>query len=676
MGSLQARLRGGDDERGVIIILTAVLLLSLLTMTAFAVDIGRESATKRQLHAIADIAAQDGLFGLGPTIAGSPGAFQRAVNLASASAQKNGHPLTGVNQLTVEIGTWDASKSPPFSSLSPACSVTLPQGTVGSCSQEATANAVKVVAATTIKWDFVNGTQPLSATAIARLDGLTGIEIGTFAARAGLSSSAVDLLNKELGVPTSAGITALSYQGIANGSVKLGDLATALGFATPSQMLNGNVAYGDLLQGMATVLTNSGQSSAGADMATIAANVKSTSLGKTTIGVGKIANAGGSLGDGSALAGSAGLNPFDLLTGGADAALLNGGSAVALNNANLNIPNVASAQLDLHVLQIPQDGYGHACGIAEPLLPLPTPPASPPCAEAVSAQAESEAILSVTPNAATQAALATAAALLGPTFSISDTLDLPIYFNSASGHAWVSQVWCGSTSDLTAPVDAYAHTGALHLAIGQDLPLSLSTGQTDLTSGTGANTTATVAGQTITSGTIIQFQVRQGTTTTPVNIKDLGTVDLLGSGPALVEQSPPASPDRSFTGAFNPDRGPDAFGAGNVVPGPVTSTGNKLSDAGASLANQLPSASTSLSSALASSGLSAATQATLQTALGPVVVAALNELNGIVSSIGQTLATTLASVVRAGLGGADVTNLHYSPTSGTGTWCLRPQVVQ
>lgn len=673
MSALYARLRGDDDERGVVIILTGLLLTSLLTMTAFAVDIGRESATKRQLHAIADIAAQDGLFGLGPAVAGSPGAFQRAVNFASWSAQHNGHPLTGVNLLTVEIGTWDSSKSPSFSSLSPACSVTLPQGAVGSCPQEATANAVKVVAATTIKWDFISGSAPLSATAIARLDGLTGIEIGTFAARAGLSSAAVDLLNKELGVPPSAGITAVSYQGIANGNVKLGDLATALGFATPSQMLNGNVAYGDLLQGMATVLTNSGQSSAGADMAVIAANVKSTTMGKTLVGVGKIANAGGSLGDGSALAGNAGLNPFDLLTAGADAALLNGGSAVAVNNVNLAIPNVASAQLNLHVLQIPQDGYGHACGITEPLLPLPAPP---PCAEAVSAQAESQTILSVTPDSATQAALATAAAQLSPTISVATTLYLPIYVNSASGHGWVSQVWCGSTSDVTVPVDAYAHTGALHLAIGQDLPLSLPTGQTDLTGGTGADTTATVAGQTITSGTVIQFQVKQGATMTPVNIKDLGTVDLLGSGPGLVEQSPPASPDRSFTGAFNPDRGPDAFGAGNVVPGPVTSTGNKLNDAGASLANQLPSASTSLTSALAASGLSAATQATLQTALGPVVVAALNELNGIVSSIGQTLATTLASVLEAGLGGADLTNLPYTTSSGTGTVCLRPQVVQ
>src|SRR5439155_26071938 len=61
--------------------------------------------------------------------------------------------------------------------------------------------------------------------------------------------------------PTGIGLDALSYKGLANGNVRLGDLASEAGFGSVADLLDAELTAGELLRAEANALKDSGNSS-------------------------------------------------------------------------------------------------------------------------------------------------------------------------------------------------------------------------------------------------------------------------------------------------------------------------------------------------------------------------------------------------------------------------------
>ncbi|GAC1586707.1 MAG: hypothetical protein NVS3B21_01030 [Acidimicrobiales bacterium] len=688
------RHRTDPDERGVIIILSSILALALLTFTAFSVDIGHESDVKRHLHVVADLAAEDALYALG-----TPSSMNDAVTLAVASASGNGHPLTGSNQLSVELGRWTGSPL-TFVAFAPTpCVVSLPGGTVPTCTAAATANAVRVIASNSLIWNFVSGSQGLSATAIAHPDGFTGLEVGTFDASASLTASQQTLLNGELG------ITGVSYDGLAGASIKLGDLATQLGFASPDDLLKAKVAYKDLTAAAARALSSTGDTGAAASMGCIAQALASPApppaaplpappcpVGATTtssagagagaagsalIDMGELYNSTSSgsgtavFGGGAAVAGAAGIDALGLITAGLDTAVIDGTGFASLNNVNLAIANVSTVDAGVKVLKAPNVGFGFGCNatIAEPA-------DSQTCAQARSSQVEGQLTAHLAPMTLNIVGVGTATI----------TSNIPLYFDNAGAHTWVSFVSCSSPFDHQANVDAWARTGLAHLVIGQNTGFTASTNQQNYTAGVSGSLSVpgpdgvavAVNGAAFANISIPAIGIN-------VNVANNGAVTVLDSGPVLAQPPATTPPVPSYSGPFlKPTsalpsnslgyRGPDRVTSKQyanglaLTPPLVGPTGNGVTDGLGALASQLPPLQPPLDAAMAAAGTPAATQTLVDAALNVPLTTELSTIQSVLGMIDATVLAPLSAAFQASLAGAVVTNLatrHQTPPDGT-----------
>ena len=90
------------DRGGVIIVLTALLLVFLLGMIAFAVDLGMIANTRTELQMAADASAYAGA---GARINGSAAAIAEAQSFYTKN--KAGGALLNANTATIEVGVWD-----------------------------------------------------------------------------------------------------------------------------------------------------------------------------------------------------------------------------------------------------------------------------------------------------------------------------------------------------------------------------------------------------------------------------------------------------------------------------------------------------------------------------------------------------------------------------------------
>lgn len=209
-----AALKGlGDDERGVVAIVAALVVTIIILAAALAVDIAGRVTELRRDQAVADLAALDA----------SRGASVNYQTLACASATRN--------HLTTCTG--------------PKQYVTATASTVNG-------NAGVNVVVQTPYSDFFGGTSShLVATAFAALStkaqfsvGSNLLEIQAGFGKFGVASSKIDLVG---------------YNGLASGNVTLAALGTQLGFGalSPDNMLNQQVSVGDLVQASSVLLSAS-----------------------------------------------------------------------------------------------------------------------------------------------------------------------------------------------------------------------------------------------------------------------------------------------------------------------------------------------------------------------------------------------------------------------------------
>lgn len=236
---------GERRERGATLVIVAMLLPVLILMTSFAVDLGRQRASRRTMQARADIVSLDMiLLADGRTITeitAGDASHATAAAALSQSASRNEIPLSQIGP--VEWGTW-----------------TTGSGFIPTAIGSAIPNAVRITTTETTKYFFQPGSGGVTRKAVATTgsDAMAGFSIGSFGAS--LSADNAGLLNSVLtpilGSP--AGINVLSYQGLATATLGVGDLATELGLVTPNEAFTTSVSSSQMMLATATVLRRKG----------------------------------------------------------------------------------------------------------------------------------------------------------------------------------------------------------------------------------------------------------------------------------------------------------------------------------------------------------------------------------------------------------------------------------
>ncbi len=347
-------MRTDQRDRGAVIPFVAILLPVMILMTSFAVDLGRQRASRRDMQANADVIALDlARLADGRTedlvIAGDVDHLSAAQALAESAARNE----IDVAWLTLVFGTFtDASGFVACRSLD---ANGIP---IGPPSTTCIPNAAQVTARETIDYLFRTGTGSTERVGVAAYgDPIAGFRIGSFGAR--ISASNAGLLNSIitplLGSPL--GLDALSYQGLAVASVGVADLGAELGLLTPDAVLNEEVAFSDAILAAADVLERNGDT-ANANLLRGAITPQIESMDPITLGSLVAATPGA---ENAAMA--ADVNLVDLLTAGVllshctDPADVSTCSALAIPNLTLSLPLV-SATGNLRLINGQTEGWG------------------------------------------------------------------------------------------------------------------------------------------------------------------------------------------------------------------------------------------------------------------------------------------------------------------------------
>jgi uncharacterized membrane protein len=358
--------RRSRDERGAVMILGALFAGVAVIAAGLAIDIGRQTAMKRDDQRVADMIALDAAraFAIAPN---DP--RPTAMSLAQSSAQRNGFDpsdTTAGNSMLLELvkvvpvaGQYTLVTIPPGSSL-----------------LDATANAVRVTLTSTVDYFFGAGSKALKAIAVGALGngttcilpcpGNDSLPIGTTrigSTLASLNTTDTVILNKLMTklVGGSVNLDAVGWQGLASGYATFSRLQTALGLtgASPDQVLDTTVTYRQLLDATVNALNADGSPSsaiAATKVGTIASSVDNTLGLQLTLR--KLISIAGNAGDGSDVANAA-LSVRDIVLGGAMAADGDHFASVDLGVTDLPvIPNVQSITIRAGLIEAPQSKIG------------------------------------------------------------------------------------------------------------------------------------------------------------------------------------------------------------------------------------------------------------------------------------------------------------------------------
>ncbi|AXV84156.1 hypothetical protein CJO92_21800 (plasmid) [Ralstonia solanacearum] len=322
--------------RGVVSILTAVFVATVGLTLLVSVDIGNVFFTQRALQRAADMAAM--------------AAAQRLdipTQAAQQSVAQNGLTITP----TVVLGVWNATNT------AAAPTYFCASGNAG-CS--GTVNAAQVTLAQNVLYFFSVGQRALTATAIAKNTAIVSFSLGS-----GLASANTGLLNPVLGAllgnSNPLSLDLVSYQGLANTTIRVSDLMAALNVGTMQQLIASQVSLSQLVS---AVVSAGGQNGlTGVSVGTVLAPntlVIGPLLRNTLINVGNSTGTPGVLqflaqagNDQSVL--NAQLNVLDLVTTAAQIA--NNQNAVAISTG-LTLPGLLATTLNLKIIQPPVIAIG------------------------------------------------------------------------------------------------------------------------------------------------------------------------------------------------------------------------------------------------------------------------------------------------------------------------------
>ena len=284
------RNRAARDERGAVLILGALFAGIAVLAAALAIDVGALVLEKRTNQRIADLASLDGVRGL------TAAAPQRPVveSLAIASAERNGFsvdPATrscpfgangatytadgGARWMRIEVGKQTATGFAP---------TTCPAAAILETLFPVTNDAVRVFVSSPVGFNFAPGGGRETASAVSALDvnpgnpgqtttgsnraavevGSTGVSVN--ATHASLLNTIFQTTGNPTGVPLgdppgNLAVTALGYQGLADATFSLEELATELGISagTVDEVLAADFGYDELLTAAALIADRNNQ---------------------------------------------------------------------------------------------------------------------------------------------------------------------------------------------------------------------------------------------------------------------------------------------------------------------------------------------------------------------------------------------------------------------------------
>jgi uncharacterized membrane protein len=316
-------------ERGAIIPFLALCISVILLVGAFTVDLGRAMLLRRDLQQVADVVALDA----SKFLTGGTASAQMATvrDAAARSAARNHWTLqTSDVHLVQRSGTtWTRVDD----------TTAVPDG-------------VEVVARGSVAYNFQPGGTSTSRSAVATRQSAAGIEIGTSLGT--VDTTQATMLNRVFGLfgaNSAMNLSLVSWQGLADASVTLGDLVVAAGSDDARSFLETSTTYGSQLQILARALSAEGNT-------TVAGYVEAyrTSLGATVTGI--------NVRPGDFLAvstvdpdtfASTSLNVFSLLQG--ELFLARQGSALS-GTFGSGVPGIATVTLDAQVVQPPTIAFG------------------------------------------------------------------------------------------------------------------------------------------------------------------------------------------------------------------------------------------------------------------------------------------------------------------------------
>lgn len=326
----------GTDERGTVLVVTAVSMVTLFAAGSLSIDIGNLSVRKSTVQSIADAASMDARFGLN----NGAGSCSAAAALADQSANNNGFAYAAPgNSLSVVLGTVIPSKH--FVPDAVSCANGDPA--------QGSASAVQVHVAGTVAYIFGSGSGTASATGTwSSLPEMTGVRVGSYLANNDPTDSVLGgFLGGLLGPPNNTNVQAVGYNGLAGGGVTLGQLATALSVGSPTAALADNITYSQLIAATISALTNN-PNDPGASAALVALKSLSSELSISSSATFSLSKLVSFATPGAASAADIAINVLDLVMGGAE--LENGQNFLSAPNLNVTIaglmPSTLAATLD------------------------------------------------------------------------------------------------------------------------------------------------------------------------------------------------------------------------------------------------------------------------------------------------------------------------------------------
>jgi uncharacterized membrane protein len=332
--------RRQSDERGAVAMMIAVCMVLLLVVASFAIDLGLQRVLRRDLQALADVAALDLSRAIpGKTVtelnAAAPAIVERVIDRNSDTLGDGDGPADNP-QVTFAYGT--ASQGADGSTV-------FAPGAPGSFP-----NAVEVRATNEIGFVFRQGSGGAARSAIAMVEGGACFGIGSYAAQ--LDASASPLLGPLLSaLGSDISLTVLNYEGLAGAEV---DLVSLLGVkvdgVTLEELVNGDelISLGDFYAATASVLAP-GQTAALTALQVISASVDELDVEVPIADLLSISTGGASGLD-------AALNVLDLVTAGATAA--SGANGLAIPQLGVDLGPIADVTSSLSVIEPPKVGCG------------------------------------------------------------------------------------------------------------------------------------------------------------------------------------------------------------------------------------------------------------------------------------------------------------------------------
>ena len=389
---------GSRPEHGAISAIGAVGLLMAISLAGLAVDLGHVFYQQRGLQKVADLAALSAA-----TQIGNP---SLATSIATSIAAQNE---------TAEDVALDPLQ---FGMASPASPNGLAPVPVGGAP-----DAVRVEATTTVDYFFIPGELALRAAAVATNQPLVDYQVGSYLASLDTADAGIlgAVISNQLGMST----TLVGYQGLAAANVRLGDLATGLGFGTVDDMLNADITAAQL--GAATLSALGPEHEA---QASLLQQINAGITNATQFQLGRFIQVDTS--DEEAAADSE-VNVLDLIGFGAQ--LANEDAFITMD-LPVTVPGLLTAQLTFQAVQPPVRKRA-----------APGPFDADPDGRAHTAQVRARLMLQ--------------ADLLGVA-----TVNLPLYLETASADVRVAGATCGPAPDTgTATLEATASN--LNLLVGQ-----------------------------------------------------------------------------------------------------------------------------------------------------------------------------------------------------------------